>query len=100
MATSSAAADPSSLTARLRVDTTSHAECLAAIRGQRIPSVLGKRLNQLCVVRGIRYHPGFGLELRGILPTFTRSLNARLIMSNHIPEPHMLTSEDDVPYCI
>ncbi|ROV95290.1 hypothetical protein VPNG_08964 [Cytospora leucostoma] len=95
-----AAANPSNLTARLRVDKVSHAECLAAIRGQCIPSGLGKRLSQLCVVRGIRYHPGFGLELRGISPTFTRALNARLIMSNHIPEPQMLASEDDVPYCI
>lgn len=52
-------------------------DCLLAVRGQRIPQVLGERITQLCVTRGIRYHPGFAEEFRGLLPLFTRALNAR-----------------------
>ncbi|PYI31917.1 hypothetical protein BP00DRAFT_425347 [Aspergillus indologenus CBS 114.80] len=36
----------------------------AAIRGQSIPHAVGHRTIQLCLVRGIRYHPGSATELR------------------------------------
>ncbi|EME44910.1 hypothetical protein DOTSEDRAFT_43352 [Dothistroma septosporum NZE10] len=72
-------------------------ECLAALKGQAVPDALGLKLAQLCAIRGIRYHPGFGHQLRGLLPEFTRALNARSIMSNMIPD--MITVEEE-PYCI
>ncbi|PLB51184.1 hypothetical protein P170DRAFT_406883 [Aspergillus steynii IBT 23096] len=72
-------------------------DCLLATRGQKIPQGLALTINQLCVVRGIRYHPGFATELYGVRPQFTRALNARSIMSNAIPE---MTEPEDFPYCI
>ncbi|CAN8106453.1 unnamed protein product [Discula destructiva] len=75
----------------------SREHCRAAIRGQRIPPSLGIELVQRCVIRGMRYHSGFGKELRGALPAFTRALNARLIMDNVVP-PDM--DAEDTPYCI
>lgn len=45
----------------------------------------------------MRYCDGFGEELRGVLPIFTRALNARSIMSNRIPDKML---DDEVPYCI
>jgi hypothetical protein len=72
-------------------------ECLLAVRGQRIPKALGEEITQLCVVRGIRFHPGFATGLRGLLPKFTRALNARDIMSDEIPE---MSDPDEFPYCI
>jgi hypothetical protein len=82
---------------RLRITRYSRSACFAAIRGEAIPHALGHPLHRLCVIRGIRYHYGFGNELRGLLAVFTRTLNARSIMSNVIPE---LESPDAVPYCI
>ena len=82
---------------RLDIEQYSRAACLAAIRGEKVPHALGQPLHIFCIVRGIRYHPGFGHELRGVLPIFTRALNARSIMSNVIPN---LESPDEVPYCI
>jgi hypothetical protein len=86
-----------SLEERLRITKYSRSECSAAIRGEEVPHALGHPLHRLCVIRGISYHYGFGNELRGLLPAFTRALNARSIMSNVIPE---LESPDTVPYCI
>lgn len=69
----------------------------AAIHGEMIPQGLALPLARLCIVRGIRYHDGFGEELRGVLPLFTRALNARSIMSNRIPD---MDDIDDFPYCV
>lgn len=82
---------------RLRIFQYNKRACEAAIRGEEIPYALGLPLTRLCVVCGIRYHPGFGEELRGIHPLFTRALNARSIMSGEIP---VLDNENDFPYCI
>ncbi|KAH0363046.1 hypothetical protein KCU65_g7674, partial [Aureobasidium melanogenum] len=82
---------------RLRIFKYDEKACEAAIRGEKIPHALGLPLTRLCVVRGIRYNYGYGAELRGVLPQFTRALNARSIMSDHIPD---MESEDDFPYCI
>lgn len=86
-----------SLKDRLLVAKYSRGACLAALRGEDIPHALGDPVHRLCVIRGIRYHHGFANELRGILPVFTRALNARSIMSNVIPN---FESPDEVPYCI
>lgn len=72
-------------------------ECDLAIQGQQIPQALGDPVTKACVVRGIRAHMGFGEELRGESPEFTRALNARQIMSNIIPE---MTHAEEFPYCI
>lgn len=73
------------------------AEFRAACLGESVPHALGIPLVRLGIVRGIRYRTGFGEGLRGVLPIFTRALNARLIMDNHIPE---ISKDDEVPYCI
>jgi hypothetical protein len=82
---------------RLLVAKYSRKACLAALQGREIPDALGDPVHRLCIIRGIRYHHGFGEELREILPIFTRALNARSIMSNVIPP---LETRDEVPYCI
>lgn len=71
-------------------------DCRLAVRGQRISRAL-EEITQLCVVRGIRYHPGFATELRRLLPKFTRALNTRDIMSDKIPD---MSDPDEFPYCI
>ncbi|KEQ76411.1 hypothetical protein M436DRAFT_38504 [Aureobasidium namibiae CBS 147.97] len=69
-----------------------------AINGVRIPDFLGLELVQLCVIAGIRRNAGFGHELRGLTPRFTRALNAQAIMySRDIPDMH---DPEDFPYCI
>lgn len=82
---------------RLRLFKYDRNACKAAINGEKIPHALGLPLTRHCVVRGIRYHHGFGEELRGTLPKFTRALNARSIMSNHIP---VMDNDKEFPYCI
>ena len=72
-------------------------DCSLAIRGEQISRALGLTVTRLCTVRGIRYHPGFATELRGLLPDFTRALNARAIMSDEIPD---MTEPDEFQYCI
>jgi hypothetical protein len=69
-----------------------------AINGVRIPDYLGLELVQLCVVAGIRRNAGFGHELRGLTPRFTRALNAQAIMYNRdIPD---INDPEEFPYCI
>lgn len=82
---------------RLNIKKFSHKDATAAIKGERIPDALGLPLLRLCTIRGIRYHDGFGLELRGVTDEFTRALNARTIMSNRVPETE---GEQEIPYCI
>lgn len=102
MAASTAAAEGQGgddLSARLHIYTPfSRQDCRAAIRGERIPKCLAIELAQRCVIRGIRHHSGYGTELRGLLPAFTRALNARLIMDNVVPSD--MDAEADTPYCI
>ncbi|THY07456.1 hypothetical protein D6D02_07229 [Aureobasidium pullulans] len=69
-----------------------------AINGVCIPDFLGLELVQLCVVAGIRRNAGFGHELRGLTPRFTRALNAQAIMySREIPD---MNHQEEFPYCI
>lgn len=72
-------------------------ECRSLIRGENIPFSLGLPITRRCAIRGIRYHPGFGKELRGLRPEFTRALNARSIMSDEIPD---MKGWYEFPYCI
>lgn len=82
---------------RLRLFKYDKKACEAAIRGEKIPHALGLPLTHHCIIRGIRYNHGFSEELRGILPKFTRALNARSIMSDHIP---VMEDQNEFPYCI
>jgi len=72
--------------------------CIAALRGVKVPEPedLDYSTHKLCVIRGIRYHPGFATLLHGTNIEFTHALNARRIMSNDIPE----MEDDELPYCI
>jgi len=82
---------------RFRDTIYSRKACVAALRGEAIPSALGVPLHRLCVIRAIRHHEGFGEELRGFRPVFTRTLHARAIMSNVVPA---IDTIEGMPYCI
>ncbi|KAI0543295.1 hypothetical protein F4679DRAFT_135188 [Xylaria curta] len=81
------------------------AECIAALRGERLPASLDSVTLRSCVLRGIRHHDGFGIELReshsppktSYSASLIRALNARAIMSNRIPD---MAGPDEFPYCI
>ncbi|EGO60032.1 hypothetical protein NEUTE1DRAFT_143574 [Neurospora tetrasperma FGSC 2508] len=70
----------------------------AAFNGQNIPHSLSSKVTQWCLIRGIRHHPGFATELHGApeLPSITRALNARAIMSSKVPQ---MEKEEEFPYC-
>ncbi|KAM7182802.1 hypothetical protein V8F33_014009 [Rhypophila sp. PSN 637] len=87
------------LGARLRVgnESVERDACIAAMQGLRVPHELGSPLMQYCLIRGMRYHEGFGEELRLAKPAFSRAWNARCIMSNTIPD---ITDPKHIPYCI
>lgn len=78
--------------------------CKAALRGEKLPTndlSLLSHVVGLCVLRGIRHHHGFAAELlpgsTDQDPAFARTLNARAIMSNKIPD---ISAANEVPYCI
>lgn len=85
------------LTARLAKIDVDRNSCIAAMRGERVPSALGSPLMQFCLIRGIRHHSGFGDEVRSATPALMRAWNARRIMSDAIPD---IADSDHVPYCI
>ncbi|UNI18515.1 hypothetical protein JDV02_004779 [Purpureocillium takamizusanense] len=70
----------------------------AALRGETVPAELDSDLTIRCVIRGIRYNDGYATELRDkcTIPSITRALNARAIMSNRIPH---IANDDEMPYC-
>lgn len=72
-------------------------ECKRAMHGREVPKWHKNGFLRICIIRGIRHHPGFAQELYGLFPMFNRALNARRIMSNEIPE---MTHPEDFPYCI
>ena len=72
-------------------------QCELALQGKQILQAVGHIVTRSCVIRGIRYHPGFATELHGDIPIFTRALNAREIMSDNIPE---MSELEEFPYCI
>ncbi len=71
---------------RLSIQEYNAYDCRAAIRGERVPIALGLKLIRLCIIRGIRYHTGFAADLHRALPQFIRALNARMILSDVIPD--------------
>lgn len=81
---------------RLKLFKYDRATLAAALNGKEVPFELGAPETQVCIIRGIRHHDGFGTGLRGYAP-FDRALNARAIMSNTIPD---INAEDETPYCI
>lgn len=72
-------------------------DCEKAIRGLQVPPLLGHDVTRCCVIRGMRYHGGFGKEISTLLPEFSRAHNAGLIMADMIPE---IKSAEEIPYCI
>ncbi|CEI63356.1 hypothetical protein FVEN_g114 [Fusarium venenatum] len=73
-----------------------------AIRGDAVPRLLDHRDSRAALVRGIRLHYHFAMSepvirLSSSMPLVARARNARLIMSNEIPE-RMAPQEH--PYCI
>ncbi len=93
---------PATLRERLRTKAFHASDARDAIRGVAVPEALGRRAMRLCVIRGIRYHGGFGrgpeAQALRAWPEFARALNARAIMSNNVPD--MSVASDDLPYCI
>ncbi|KAK4205954.1 hypothetical protein QBC37DRAFT_329547 [Rhypophila decipiens] len=87
------------LSARLLVgnESVDREACIAAMQGLRVPHALGSPLMHYCLIRGMRYHCGFGEEIRLATPAFSRAWNARCIMSNTIPD---ITDPEHIPYCI
>lgn len=89
------------LAKRLRSRTFVGQDAVDAIHGLKLPFHLGRPLVRYCVVRGIRHHLEFATGeaaiLKGAMPEFTTAINARLIMSNQIPE---MGSSEEMPYCI
>ncbi|KAI3392185.1 hypothetical protein diail_6076, partial [Diaporthe ilicicola] len=81
------------------------AACHGAIRGEAVPKNLNSHRGRICVVRGIRHHLDFAnrediehlCAASGRNALFTRARNARLIMSNIIPD---METHEVQPYCI
>lgn len=78
--------------------------CKAALRGEKLPTNDPSRMahvTALCVLRGIRHHHGFAAESLPRSseqdPVFARTLHARAIMSNEIPD---ISVAEELPYCI
>ncbi|KXH63374.1 hypothetical protein CNYM01_07757 [Colletotrichum nymphaeae SA-01] len=77
---------------------------LQALRGTRLPSIFDGTWMSTCVIHGIRHNEAFAMSepvrklcLGSDDRSFARARNARLIMSNIIPD---MTSDDEKPYCI
>jgi hypothetical protein len=91
-----------------RLEPYARAQCLAAIRGQSLPdpgllTTLEKAI--WSVIRGIRHHIEFANSERVVAlcgdaesPHWARARNARLIMSNVVPDS--MEAPDQYPYCI
>lgn len=81
------------------------AACRAAIRGEAVPENLVPLRERMSVIRGIRHHLDFAnrdtvkriCAASGKDAIFTRARNARLIMSDIIPD---MENHDVQPYCI
>lgn len=81
------------------------AACRAAIRGEAVPETLVPLRERMSVIRGIRHHLDFAnrdtiksiCAASGKDAIFTRARNARLIMSDIIPD---MENHDVQPYCI
>lgn len=73
-----------------------------AIRGEAVPRLLDDPVSLSALIRGIRLHHDFATSETVVrhslsLPAVARACNARLIMSNQVPNQ---MSESEQPYCI
>ncbi|KAI0004662.1 hypothetical protein F4779DRAFT_599573 [Xylariaceae sp. FL0662B] len=78
------------------------ADCNAAIRGESVPRDISNPLARASLIRGIRLHYAFATsdivtELSTASAHIARARNARLIMSNEVPDA---MAQDEQPYCI
>lgn len=78
-------------------------QCMSAIHGEAVPDNLESTTAQCCVVRGVRCYYGFATspaveELCADFRNIARARNARLIMSNVIPDN--LDDQSTQPFCI
>ncbi|ETS85223.1 hypothetical protein PFICI_03248 [Pestalotiopsis fici W106-1] len=78
------------------------AECFAAIRGEKVPRDVSNPLALASLIRGIRLHYAFATsgavtELSMASAAIARARNARLIMSDELPDA---MAPDNQPYCI
>lgn len=97
-----------SLASRLARTSYSRQDCLAALRGTAVPQSLGNNVVRLALVAGIRKNVALARlpELQELCDhdaeqmVFARARNARLIMSNQVPEEDMIRDEQARPYCI
>lgn len=74
--------------------------CFEAIHGRKLPQHLGLPVTRHCVIRGIRHHLEFATGEAAVFKDgpllFKQAINARLIMSNEIPD---MDDPDSRPYC-
>ncbi|KAJ5787323.1 hypothetical protein N7457_002313 [Penicillium paradoxum] len=84
-----------------------YAQCIAATEGKGIPDDISSTIARYAVIRGLRCPYNFtispavielGLDGKCRIPEFARSRNARLVMSNVIPDG--LEYLEVQPYCI
>ncbi|KAK8052449.1 hypothetical protein PG993_003834 [Apiospora rasikravindrae] len=78
------------------------ADCFAAIKGEKVPQDIHSPVAKASLIRGIRLHYSFATstavnELCDKNAQLARARNARLIMSNQLPEQ---MAETERPYCI
>lgn len=98
--------DQKTLSQRLDSQQYDRQDILKALRGEKLPEHLGYPLIKLCTISGILHSPTFAdgeaAPLRHLPehPEFTRALNARAIMCNHIPDMDLTAHPEELPYCI
>jgi hypothetical protein len=73
-----------------------------AIRGEAVPRLLDDHVSLSALIRGIRLHHDFATSETVVrhslsIPAVARACNARLIMSNQVPNQ---MEESEQPYCI
>ncbi|KAH7179064.1 uncharacterized protein B0J16DRAFT_346235 [Fusarium flagelliforme] len=73
-----------------------------AIRGEAVPRLLDDQVSLSALIRGIRQHHDFATSETVVrhslsIPAIARACNARLIMSNQVPDK---MDESEEPYCI
>ncbi|KAK8078262.1 hypothetical protein PG996_004432 [Apiospora saccharicola] len=78
------------------------ADCFAAIKGEKVPLDIHSPVARTSLIRGIRLHYSFATspavtQLCDTDAQLARARNARLIMSNQVPEQ---MAETERPYCI
>ncbi|KAK8006028.1 hypothetical protein PG991_012325 [Apiospora marii] len=78
------------------------ADCFAAIKGEKVPQDAQSPVAKASLIRGIRLHYSFATstavnKLCDQVAQLARARNARLIMSNQVPEQ---MAETERPYCI